>query len=600
MGIDLTYVIINIVGVSAIYILEVNMQNGMLSQREFDQKAYGYLGGRGLVTKILTEICTPSCDPLGPENPLILATGFFTGTILPTCNRLSVGAKSPLTGGIKEANTGGTLAKYLTEHAIKLIVIKNQPEENRWHLLYIDAHGKAKLEDAGQYKGFTNYQLVDALHKVYGKNISIASIGPAGERCALASSLQVTEFSTNNPSRAAARGGLGAVMGSKRIKAVVVEKAANPYRPSLSIEADAEFRELNKVIITAIRDNPLTGVTMPKYGTAAGVDVTGKMGALPYNNFSGRFYPEWEKLASICWHKTLTEQGGRGGIPCQPGCVVRCSNEFYDRNGKYLTAGIEYETVAMCGSNIGISDPNAIAALDRYCDDYGLDTIEIGSALGLMMDNGIMDFGEENAAIEMVRDIFEKENEWGPVLINGCAAVADRLGKPKRVPVAKRQAFAAYDPRVIRGYGLTFERSPMGADHTSGMAATYRKDLTPIQQADTGMAQACVCDCFMCLFPWSAVYFSPEARKAICRMAGILAGKSQGPGIELIDELGMEILEMEYAWNEKAGYTHEKDDHFYGGKDNFMYTEPAEATNQPFISAFYPPQVIGSSEDERR
>lgn len=573
------------------HIIEVNMEDGTIFQQEFDQKAYGYLGGRGLVAKILTEICPPRCDPLGPENPLIFATGFFAGTILPTCNRLSVGAKSPLTGGIKEANSGGTLAKYLTDHAIKLIIVKNQPKEERWTLLHIDAQGKVRLKDAAGYKGLTNYQLGDALRKDYGNNISIASIGPAGERCALASSLQISEFATNNPCRAAARGGLGAVMGSKRLKAVVIEKAAAPYSPRLAPEADAEFRALNKVVISAIRDNPLTGSTMPKYGTAAGIDVTGKRGALPYNNFSGKFFPEWENLASESWHRTLTGQGGRGGVPCQPGCVVRCSNEFYDRNGNYLTGGIEYETVAICGPNIGFSDPNVIALLDRYCDDYGLDTIEIGCALGVMMDYGIMSFGDADAAIDMVRNIFKADNEWGPFLMNGCAAVADRLDKPKRVPVAKRQSFAAYDPRVIRGYGLTFERSPMGADHTAGMAATYRDDLTPTQQADTAMAQTCVCDCFMCLFPWSAVYYNPEARQAICRMAGILAGQPQGPGIELIDELGMEILAMEYAWNEKAGITHEKDDHFYGGKENYMYTEPAEATGQPFASAFYPSQV---------
>ena len=153
----------------------------------------------------------------------------------------------------------------------------------------------------------------------------------------------------------------------------------------------------------------------------------------------------------------------------------------------------------------------------------------------------------------------------------------------KRVPASKRQAFAAYDPRILRGYGLTWERGPMGADHTSGSAATFIPNLTPEQQTDYTLAVTATCDCFMCLFSWSAVNYNKEARPAICRMAGIVQGMEEGPDMTMIDKNGMEILQMEYAFNAKAGFDH-KDDRFYGGEDNFQYHEPAEATKNVFWS----------------
>ena len=184
--------------------------------------------------------------------------------------------------------------------------------------------------------------------------------------------------------------------------------------------------------------------------------------------------------------------------------------------------------------------------------------------------------------------MFQPDSQWGKYLKDGCAAVADALGLDKkegikRVPTSKRQAFAAYDPRVIRGYGLSWERGPMGADHTSGSAATFIPNLTPEQQADYTLAVTATCDCFMCLFSWSAVNYNKEARPAICRMAGIVQGMEEGPDMTMIDKNGMEILQMEYAFNAKAGFDH-KDDRFYGGEDNFQYHEPAEATKNVFWS----------------
>ena len=244
------------------------------------------------------------------------------------------------------------------------------------------------------------------------------------------------------------------------------------------------------------------------------------------------------------------------------------------------SAGIEYETLGLCGSNIGVYDPDVIATIDRLCDDIGLDTIEIGAAIGVAMDCGALAFGDGEAAIRTVDTLFEDDADGlRRAMCNGCQSTGEYLSA-KRIPTAKRQAMAAYDPRVIKGYGMCFERSPMGADHTSGSALTFRKDLTPVEQADVALAQTCTCDNFMCLFPWAAVNYHPEARVAICKMAGILTGNPQQDA-SLIEALGFETLNMEREFNRRAGFTKEHD-----RLAPFFYTEPAEATKAPYESPF--------------
>ncbi len=560
--------------------LYADMRAGALTEKPFVQQNYGFLGGRGLIARTLTELCDPCCDALSGDNVLVFATTLFAGTQLSSCNRLSIGAKSPLTGTIKESNAGGTMAKALSDHGVKRIIITGVPDGDALYLLHIDADGHARLLDASAYRGMCNYAFCDAMRARFGSRVSVASVGVAGENRALAATVQVTEFQTGLPCRAAARGGIGAVMGSKGIKGIVVEPALHPTKPALADEDREEFKRLNRIVTNAILENPLTGTTMHESGSAAGIDVTGKMGALPVNNFSGKFSDRWHELDSAHWRENLLKNGGRGGIPCQPGCVVRCSNSYHDRKGGYLSAGIEYETLGLCGTNLGVYDPDVIAQFDRLCDDMGLDTIEIGAALGVAMEAGALAFGDASGAIALVRDLFQMDASALQLAVrNGCAAVGELL-QAKRVPVAKRQAMAAYDPRVIKGYGMCFERSPMGADHTSGSALTFRGDLTPEQQADVALMQTCTCDNFMCLFPWAAVNYNPAAREAICRMAGLLAGVPQEDA-SLIDRLGAETLQMERAFNAAAGFGPDDD-----RLSDFFYTEPSEATGIPYVSPF--------------
>ena len=558
----------------------INVESGNIEELPFNQKDYGYLGGRGLVAKLLTEKHVPKCDPFGPENPFVFVTGYFSGTTLTTCNRLSLGTKSPLTGTIKESNVGGTFAKYMTEHGIKYVELTGAVPMGEFKVLVIDKNGKVFFDLADDIVGLNNYDLGDVLRKKYGDNIAIASIGRAGELRSLAASVQVTEFQTNNPCRSAARGGIGAVLASKGIKAFVIERPETPYKVEIPAEYADEFKENNKVVTKAIQENPLTGLQMNQFGSAAGIDVTGKMGALPVKNFNGQFSERWEELSSPKWRERMLAQGGRGGIPCQPGCIVRCSNEWCDKNGNYLSAGIEYETLGLCGPNIDIYDADDIVALDRLCDDMGFDTIEIGNSLAVAMENGVLEWGDAEGAKALVRTSLDDDAKLKS-LRNGCFAVGQELGA-KRVPTAKKQALAAYDPRIIIGYGYCFERSTMGGDHTSGSALTFRKDLTPELQADTALAQTATCDSFMCLFPWAAVNYDMDARAAICRMAGCLAGESEGPSMALIEEMGFEILNMEKKFNELEGFT-EADNRI----PDFYYTELAAATGAPFKSPFH-------------
>ena len=558
-------------------ILRVDMTTATVTEEPFNQKDYGYYGGRGLIDVILSKEGNPTCDPLGPDNLLIFATGLLAGTNMTTSGRLSVGGKSPLTGGIKESNSGGTMARTLIDQAIKMVIVKGKAPEGKLYYLYVSPEGKASLECADEIAMKGNYELGDILRAKYNDEIAIASVGPAAERGALTSSVMVTEFKTHHPCRAAARGGMGTVMASKGLKAVVVEEPVEAYKPVIPEEYKEEFQDCVRRVAKSITDNPMTRETYPNLGSAAGVDVTGMMGGLPYKNFSGKRC-EYQNLASPGWTGVMKAQGGHGGMPCQKGCIIRCTNEFVGKDGKYLSGGIEYETLALCGSNLGIFDPNFVATVDRFCDDYGLDTIDTGAAIGVAMDCGVLEFGDQEAALKLLYSVQDENSELGKVLLKGCQAMGEHLGA-KRIPTSKRQALAAYDPRVIPGFGRTFERSPMGGDHTSGSAMLNRTDLSPDDQVDAMQALTAACDNYVCLFAWGSISMNPDGKAALARAVGIFCGDAEGPGIDpdFFEALGRKMLYFEHSFNKANGWTFEDEK-----VPDFFYNEPAEANGKVF------------------
>lgn len=560
--------------------LVIDMKTLTLSKEPLDEE-YQELGGKGLIAQYMIKNVPPTCDPLNSENQLIICTTIFAGTKLTTAHRLSIGGKSPLTGGIKESNAGGYAAALLAEQGIKLIVVKEIPADDRLWLLHIDAKGNASLKDASIYEGMNNYALVEKLRESFGDKLATVSIGSAGERLYKCASVQVSEFGSGHPSRAAARGGLGALMGSKRIKAVVIEKPLEPFKVPYADEA--KFNEaclkINKLIAEGTKTDPFHNV-----GTIATIEVTAVNGALPVDNFSGKLFPDYAEVGANKFMSNLATRGGSNKRGCQPGCIVRCSNVYNDKDGNYLTSGFEYETLALFGPNCHISDLDVIAKMDRICDDLGVDTMDIACAVALCMEADKIKWGDSDAALGLLKEM-EDGTEFGNLLGNGCEAVGKSLGC-QRIPVVKHQAIAGYDPRNTKGTGITYATSPMGADHTAGltMGRAFEDTGRAAQAYASNKLQVAMCfaDSMMCIFAFA--HTIPGLPLFGEMMAGLYGGE---PVLTRITGMGVKTLLTERAFNKMAGMTI-KDDRL----PEFFYNERSIATGSKFDINDYELEVL--------
>ncbi|MDF2891563.1 MAG: aor3 [Clostridia bacterium] len=529
------------------------------------------LGGRALIAQYMIKNIPPQCDALGAQNHLIFCDTVFAGTKLTTAHRLSIGAKSPLTGGIKESNVGGYAASLLADQGIRLVVIKELPSNKGLWLLHIDAKGEATLKDASAFEGVNNYEFVERVHEIFGNKLATISIGSAGERQYKSSSIQVSEFGSGHPSRAAARGGLGAVMGSKGLKAIVIEKPDVKY--TVEYADETKFNEvcqkLNKVIAAAAKNDPFHNI-----GTVATIEVTGVNGILPVDNFSGKLFPEYAEVGANKFMNNLATRGGRNKLSCQPGCVVQCSNCYNDKDGNYLTSGFEYETIALFGPNCHISDLDVIAQMDRICDDIGVDTIETANSVAVCMETGKIKWGDADAALALLKEMADG-TEFGKLFGNGCEAVGKRLDC-KRIPVVKHQAMAGYDPRNTIGTGITYATSPMGADHTAGltMGRAFDDSGRTAQAYVSNKLQVAMCfaDSMMCIFAFAhTVPVLPLFGELIAALYG------GAPDFTRITSMGVKTLLTERAYNKMAGMTI-KDDRL----PDFFYNERSVATGSKF------------------
>ncbi len=535
---------------------------------------YNLLGGRGLIARMMNEEVDPCCDPLGEANKLIFCTGILAGTPAPTSGRLSVGTKSPLTGGIKEANAGGMFGRRMIDLGFKAIIIEGKPDCDALYILKINEN-TASFILADNYRGLNNYKLHEELLKEFGDEIVIASIGCAGERCYKNSSIQISD-TEGRPSRAAARGGVGAVLGSKGIKAVILEKANNKTRTIYS-DYD-EFRKANKGYIEGIMKNETSGMAMPAFGTAVLVNPVNSLGALPVNNFSSGSFDMVEAISGEEISRLQSERGGSNGHGCQPGCPIRCSNIYKDQNGQYLTSGFEYETIALNGSNLGISDLDLIAKIDRLCDDLGIDTMETGCTLGVCMEAGIIDFGDGEGALSLIGEMFE-DTKFGRVIADGAARCGSHLGV-KRIPAVKNQGLAAYDPRSLKGTGVTYATTPMGADHTAGntigdpSVSPYEKKGQVELSTGTQVGMATFDSLGMCIFSGFCTADPVNINHLISMMKSRFGGDWDA---DRLFGLGIETISLEKKFNKAAGFT-DKDDTL----PEFMYNEPLPPNNNVF------------------
>ncbi|MDA8235099.1 MAG: aldehyde ferredoxin oxidoreductase [Clostridia bacterium] len=510
---------------------------------------YHTLGGRALTSRIISDEVKANCEPLGGLNKVVLAPGLLAGTTAPSSGRLSVGAKSPLTGTIKESNVGGTAAQALAKFGLKAVVIEGQASEG-WYILRIglDSTGLVRFDELA---GKDNYAVAVELRQRYGVKNTVISIGLAGERLYANSTIGVTDVE-GNPSRHAGRGGLGAVLGSKRIKAIVIENSSiSSFRPS---EA---FTQGARQLAEAITSNPVSGGALTAFGTAILVNTVNGAGGLPTRNFSdGRFEGvnqiSGEKLA-----ETVTNRGGKCGHPCQLGCVIKCSNIYVDQSGNYITSGLEYETLALLGSNCGIEDLDAIARMDRLCDQFGLDTIETGGAIAVAMEGGYLKFGDAQGAIDLV-DEMGRGTPMGRLLGQGVQATGRALGVT-RIPVVKGQGLAAYDPRAIKGNGVVYATSPMGADHTCGNAMGHPgvDPLKPEGQVDLSRDLQIFCTALdatgLCLFTIFALGGNPNLINIVAILINEIYGTSWNA--EDLMGLGVATIAVEKEFNRQAGWT---------------------------------------------
>lgn len=557
--------------------IRVNMTDKSILVEDVPQDYTG-LGGRGLTSILVNAEVPPTCDPLGPENKLVFAPGFLTGTPLVNTSRISVGAKSPLTGGIKESNAGGGIGAALGRLGITAIIIEGKPAEGDLSLIYVNGKGDVTLVPAQEYQGMRTYALVEKLLAVYGEKNSVMCIGPAGEFQLASASIQSTDVD-GRPCRAAGRGGMGAVMGAKGLKALVVDRTGkNPD----TIADQKAFMEITKYIVEAVKADHMSGEVMPALGTAGLVAPVNAMGAFPCYNATKGQLEGWEKISGETMAEIIKERGGNTTHRGCDQCMIHCSNEYVDKDGKFITSSLEYETIWATGGMTGIADLDVIARLDNLCDDIGLDTMNTGVAVAVAMDAGYREFGDADAAVEMIEEI-AKGTEFGRVLGSGPAAVGEHFNH-HRVPAVKRQSIAAYDPRGMLGHGVTYATSPMGADHTAGnLVGAYLENkldpLDPEDQIDTSrflqIAMAAFDNTGQC-FMANVALLDPEGlstfQKILEAKLGVKLGEDYFPF-----ELGTRILKAEKEFNKNAGLT-ELDDRL----PKFFYEEPLPPHNKVF------------------
>jgi aldehyde:ferredoxin oxidoreductase len=544
-------------------------QNQVVSEEIKDE--YRLLGGRALTARIVADEVDPRCSALGVGNKIILAPGLLSGTKAPSSGRLSIGGKSPLTGTIKESNVGGTAGHKLARLGYKAIIIEGNPTDKTF-VITISKKGILLLE-APELAEQGNYQTAQMLRTKYGEKAAIISIGPAGERGYTAASIAVTDMD-GNPSRHAARGGLGAVLGSKGIKAIVIIDDA-----SLLTTSD-DFNQAAKKLAEALIKNPVSGQALPAMGTAVLVNMVNESGALPTRNFR---YGRFDNAAAISGEQlaeTAAQRGGKCGHACLPGCVIRCSNVYVNAEGQHITSGLEYETIVMLGSNCGIADLDFIAEMDRFCDDFGLDTIETGCTIGVAMEAGIIPFGSTDGMLDLTRQI-AAGTALGKILGQG-AAVAGKVLGVERVPAVKGQGIPAYDPRAIKGNGVTYATSPMGADHTCGNALGHPavNPISPEGQVQVSAELQTVCAAIdatgLCLFTFFAIGENPGQNLGyVADMISSLYDVCwQGNNVI---GLGQQTLAIERRYNREAGFTSAHD-----RLPEFFYTEPLAPHNTVF------------------
>lgn len=554
------------------WIIRVNTRNGEIVRQEASEEEKRW-GGRLLIAKFLLREVVPTCDPLGRLSKLVIAPGLLGDTLVTTSGKFSVGGKSPLTHGVKESDVGGEAGKKMARLGIKALVLEDMPEKTVTRVLTISAR-EVSLLDLPEVKGKPVSETIAALRRRFGPEVGILCIGPAGEMRLGAAGVAVTD-ARDIQVRYAARGGLGAVMGSKGIKAIVVDDAkAEPT----AVYDETLLGEASKALVQAILEDPKTD-NRHRFGTPAILMVANELGLLPTRNFTAGQFEKAEEIAGERVRELIEARGGEGrsGTPCVRGCVISCSNVFPDPSGRKTVASIQYENIVLLGPNCGIGDLDTIAELNRLCNEVGVDAIETGASLGVAMEAGIVPFGDGEGAKDLIRQIGQG-TYLGRILGSGVVITGRVLGV-RRIPAVKGQAIPGYDPRALKGNGVTYVTSPMGADHTAGNAFETARTLDPLGkegQVETSrrlQIRAAILDTLgLCLFTRPPFVKRPEL------FAQLLNGRyGWGLDYEAVQQMGIDVLETEREFNRGAGVS----EAFFDIPE-FMREEPLPPRNSVF------------------
>jgi len=541
-------------------IYRVNMTTLTAAVEDAPEKWKG-LGGRGLTSTFVAQEVKPTCHPLGKYNKLIFAPGMLTGTAAPNSGRLSAGAKSPLTGTIKESNAGGTAAQLFARLGIQALIIEGLPQKDTFYRLHVDKNGVTIQEDT-ELVGKGNYEAIETLTKKYGDKIGIMIIGPAGEMRMAAANISVKD--PDGTIRSLGRGGLGAVMGSKKIKVITIDDSEGP---GVKVADQEKFRAAVKVFTKGVVGNAVSGEALKLYGTNVLMNVLHEAGGLPTKNFRYGQFDGHEKISGETLRETIVSRKGNPSHICHKGCVIRCSQVYNDKNGNYVTSGFEYETIWGLGAHSNIDDLDTIAEADRIMDDIGVDSIDTTVAMGVAMEAGIIPFGDSAGVLRLLKEIGEG-TPLGRILGSGAAGVGRMYGVT-RVPVVKGQALSAYDPRAVKGMGITYATSTMGSDHTAGYCIPInilkvggfvdplkkegQIELSRRLQIGTALLDSLG----LCLFVGFAALDNQDVFQAVIDMINAKYGISLTP-----DEgraLGRKVLITEHEFNIAAGFTNKHD-----------------------------------------
>ena len=539
-------------------IFRVNMSDLSVKIEEVPS-AWAGLGGRALTSTVVAAEVPPTCHPLGPYNKMVFAPGLLSGTAASNSGRMSFGTKSPLTGGIKESNAGGTSAQMFAKMGIKALIIEGMPKDlDKWYSIAVTKDG-ATISEETELIGKGNFAVVEALQARLGKKIGVITLGPAGEMKMLTANISVKDPESHI--RSHGRGGVGAVMGSKKVKFISID---DKDAPGVTIADPEKFKAAGKVFSKALIDHPVSGQGLPTYGTNVLVNILNEAGGLPTRNFTYGQYEFHDKVSGEFMHDRIVERGGKPKHGCHAGCLIQCSQIYNDKDGKYLTSGFEYETVWALGANAMIQELDDIAEADSIMDDLGMDSIETSVMFGVAMEAGVLPWGDGRGVVRLLKEEMGKGTPLGRILGGGTEHVGTTYGVT-RVPVVKHQAIPAYDPRSVKGIGITYATSTMGADHTSGYTIAtnilgvgghvdpLKKDGQVDLSRNLQIATAAVDSTGMCIFVAFPALDIPECLPALIDMINARFGIAL-TGDDVVS-LGKYVLKLEHKFNLDAGMT---------------------------------------------